>query len=37
MAVFIVKAHQHSAGFDKLKRNYASVVAMACSFLWLAM
>lgn len=23
--------------FDKLKRNYASVVAMACAFLWLPM
>ncbi len=23
--------------FDKLKRNYESVVAMACSFLWLPM
>ncbi len=23
--------------FDKLKRNYASVVAMACLFLWLPM
>ncbi|PZP80698.1 MAG: IS5/IS1182 family transposase, partial [Ectopseudomonas oleovorans] len=23
--------------FDKLKRNYESVVAMACAFLWLPM
>ncbi|MBR9830464.1 MAG: IS5/IS1182 family transposase, partial [Oceanospirillales bacterium] len=23
--------------FDKLKRNYASTVAMACGFLWLPM
>ena len=23
--------------FDKLKRNYASVVAMACLFIWLPM
>ena len=23
--------------FDKLKRNYASVVSMACAFLWLPM
>lgn len=23
--------------FDKLKRNYSSVVAMACAFLWLPM
>ncbi|MEO6934183.1 MAG: IS5/IS1182 family transposase, partial [Collimonas sp.] len=23
--------------FDKLKRNYESVVAMACAFLWLSM
>ncbi|MCD5994436.1 IS5/IS1182 family transposase, partial [Pseudomonas sp. CDFA 602] len=23
--------------FDKLKRNYESVIAMACAFLWLPM
>ncbi len=26
-----------STRFDKLKRNYTSVVAMACAFLWLPM
>ncbi len=39
----MVKAHPHSAGaaraarYDKLKRSYVSMVAMACGFTWLPM
>ncbi len=41
MSVFThVDFDQHDqvvSRFDKLKRNYESVVAMACAFLWLPM
>ena len=41
MSVFThVDFDQHEqvvSRFDKLKRNYESVVAMACAFLWLPM
>ncbi|PJE79957.1 hypothetical protein CI610_01050 [invertebrate metagenome] len=26
-----------ATGYDKLKRNYASIVAMACCIIWLSM
>ncbi len=26
-----------ATGYDKLKRNYASMIAMACGFMWLPM
>ena len=35
-----VKAHQHCAGaasteYDKLKKNYEGMLALACAFIWL--